>query len=156
MQISEVYKSFTLLMISVLSLGVLSSAAAALEISRFVVYPVGLIIVWLLYVIIVEILPRQSSRKAIAPKMLKRLWVLRGIYVVFSPILHMYRTVARRSGTDEKVTEEEKEEILERAIETVAEHAGIGERIVDDEEKAMIGQIFLLDQTVVREIMIPR
>jgi len=38
----------------------------------------------------------------------------------------------------------------------LAEQAGINEAIIEADEKEMIGHIFLLDQTVVREIMSPR
>jgi CBS domain containing-hemolysin-like protein len=68
----------------------------------------------------------------------------------------MYRSLLQKSGGERTVSEEEKEDIVERAIETVADHAGISQTIVDDEEKEMISQIFLLDQTLVKEIMIPR
>jgi len=78
------------------------------------------------------------------------------VYVIFLPIVKLYRLALKRSGENFPVTEEEKEEIVERAIETLAEEAGIGEAIVEEDEKEMIGQIFQLDQTVAREIMVPR
>jgi magnesium and cobalt transporter len=76
--------------------------------------------------------------------------------VIFLPVVQLYRLALKRSGESSPVTEEEKEEIVERAIETLAEEAGIGEAIVEGDEKEMIGQIFQLDQTVAREIMVPR
>jgi len=57
---------------------------------------------------------------------------------------------------EEQVSERDKEDIIERAIETLADQAGIGEALVEEDEKEMIGQIFQLDETVVREIMVPR
>ena len=109
-----------------------------------------------MYLLVVEVLPKRSSRTAINPGMLKYLWVIRTVYLLFYPVVAAYRRVVKRSMPDEQVTEEQKEEIVERALEAVADHAGISETLVDEEEKEMISQIFLLDQTVVREIMIPR
>ncbi len=155
-QVAEIYKSFWLVIFAVLSVMLVADLADLTGMSQLVLQPVGLAVVWLLYLVLVEALPRRSSRKALNTGMLKHLWIVRTVYVVFYPVVKGYRRILRRSKTDKQVTEEEKEEIVERAIETLAEHAGIGETIVDDEEKEMISQIFLLDQTVVREIMIPR
>ncbi|MEE8576937.1 MAG: hemolysin family protein, partial [candidate division Zixibacteria bacterium] len=57
---------------------------------------------------------------------------------------------------EEPITEEEKDDLIERAIETLADQAGVNQPIVEEDEKQMIGQIFQLDQTLVHEIMIPR
>jgi CBS domain containing-hemolysin-like protein len=78
------------------------------------------------------------------------------IYVLFLPALILYRNALKRQKPEDQPTEDEKEEIVERAIETLAEEAGIAETLVEEDEKKMIGQIFQLDQTVVREIMVPR
>jgi magnesium and cobalt transporter len=56
----------------------------------------------------------------------------------------------------EQLSEEQKEDMVERAIETLAESAGLGEPLVEEDEKEMIGNIFELDQTAIREIMVPR
>ena len=155
-QVAEIYKSFWLVVMAVLSVKLVGDLSAQAGVSQLVLQPVGLAIIWCLYLVFVEALPRRSSRKALNTGILKHLWLIRTVYVLFYPIVKAYRRIIRRSRTDEHVTEEEKEEIVERAIETVAEHAGIGETIVDEEEREMISQIFLLDQTVVREIMVPR
>jgi len=114
-----------------------------------------LMLVWIGYIVFVEYLPRRASRTAINLHMTKRMWLVSIIYFLLSPAVGLYRRALSRS-TGTTVTEEEKEEIVERAIETLAEQAGIGEMIVEKDEKEMIGQIFLLDQTVVKEIMVPR
>lgn len=156
MQVAEAYEAFSLIVITVVSFKLIDRFSVPPGIVTYLVYAVGLAVVWLLHGLVVQVLPRLSSRRGINRAILKHLWVIRVIYLAFVPVVRLYRLVIRRSQADEQVTEEEKEEIVERALDTVAEHAGIGEQIVDDEEKEMISQIFLLDQTVVREIMIPR
>ncbi len=155
-QIAVVYRSFALVIISVLSYKLLTGYAVFEEIPPWVIPAVGILLVWILFVITVEYLPRRSSRKAINNRMVRHLWIISPIYYIFFPIVGGLRGLLKRTNHEIEVTEEEKEEIVERAIETLAEQAGISETIVEQEEKEMIGQIFLLDQTVVREIMVPR
>jgi len=158
MQIAIVYKSLVLIACSFLMIRLANSFITGLdfESSRALITPLCLVAGWLIYILAAEYLPRRSSRRAVSPQMIKHLWGIGIIYVLFSPVIKLYRDALRRSGQTTKVTEEEKEEIVERAIETLADEAGIGESIVEENEKEMIGQIFQLDQTVVKEIMIPR
>ncbi|MCP4685367.1 MAG: HlyC/CorC family transporter [bacterium] len=154
LQVAAVYRSFALIAITASSLIVMTDLIP--EAYLYKTCPIGLAAIWLLYVVLVEYLPRRSSRKAINRRMIRYLWLITAIYVVFFPVVRVYRNALQRIHHDDRVTEEEKEEIVERAIETLAEQAGIGEAIVEEDEKEMIGQIFLLDQTQVREIMAPR
>lgn len=156
LQIAEVYKSFSLIIITIFAVLISQAISLRFQVNLVIVVVISLLLVWFLYIIIVEILPRYSSRKAINVGMIKYLWFIYPIYFVFFPIVQSYRKMLERSTSKEEVSEDEKEDIVERAIETVAEHAGIGETIVDEDEKEMINQIFLLDQTVAKEIMIPR
>jgi len=155
-QLATVYKSFALILVVALTAYVAGEAASGLRLSPLYVYPVALLLVWLLQVCCVEYLARRQSRHAIRRKMLRHLWLVTTVYYLFLPIVASYRNVLQRAPEQNRVTEEEKEDIVERAIETLAETAGIGEAIVEADEKEMIGRIFLLDQTTVREIMVPR
>ncbi len=153
-QVAAVYRSFALIAITACTLVLMNDFVPEEHVYK--VYPLGLAAVWLLHIVLIEYLPRRSSRKAVNRKMIRYLWLIAAIYVVTFPIVRLYRNALLRIQHGDHVTEEEKEEIVERAIETLAEQAGIGEAIVEEDEKEMIGQIFLLDQTQVREIMSPR
>ena len=155
-QIAAVYKAFILILNTGVVTVMLSRLMAEFGGRGQIVTPLGLLIVWLLYIATVEYLPRRSSRKAINVQMTRYLWLISLLYRMFFPIVLLYRGALERVKVDKEVTEEEKEEIVERAIETLAEQAGISEAIIEADEKEMIGHIFLLDQTVVREIMSPR
>ncbi len=156
LQISEIFKSFVLIVITIFAVLFGESFLISTTFNVILTNTIGLVLVWILFIFCAEILPRFSSRKAINSGMVKYIWVIYPIYLIFYPVVHMFRKLIDKTGSNEQVSEEEKEDIVERAIETVAEHAGIGETIVDEEEKEMINQIFLLDQTVAREIMVPR
>ncbi len=155
-QITAVYKSFALVTICILTYHYLNQSGFLTDVPRPVLPLVGVALTWVAYILAVEYLPRRSSRNAINPQMLKYLWFILIVYYVSYPLVQIYRRILTRVTHDTKVTEEEKEEMVERAIETLAEQAGINEVIVEDDEKEMISQIFQLDQTVVREIMVPR
>ncbi|MCH7690743.1 MAG: HlyC/CorC family transporter [candidate division Zixibacteria bacterium] len=155
-QVGVVYKAISLVAITVAAVLFLISVPIEIALAKIIIWSLSLLTVWIGYVLIVEYLPRRSSRTAINSKMIKKLWYLRIITFLMLPIVRKYRSVIIKANAAEPVTEEEKEEIVERAIEALAEQAGIGETLVEEDEKEMIGQIFLLDQKVVREVMIPR
>jgi CBS domain containing-hemolysin-like protein len=155
-QIAAVYKSFALVMITAATFFLVDLNAEAFQVQHRVGFLGALLAAWLVFVVVVEYLPRRSSRTVIGPRMLGAFWLVVLIYVFFSPLVNLYRRSLARSSVTRKVSEEDKEEIVERAIESLADHAGIGESLVEEDEKEMIGQIFLLDQTTVREIMVPR
>ncbi|RKX22651.1 MAG: hypothetical protein DRP35_01415 [Candidatus Zixiibacteriota bacterium] len=155
-QIAIIYKSFILIIISVFAVSLLSSLSDEFHTSLKISIPVGLVVIWLLYIFFVELLPRKASRDVISLNLLKRLWLIEIVYKMFLPIINIYRNSLKKSGEKAHATEEEKDEIIERAIEALADEAGISENIVEEDEKEMITQIFQLDQTIVKEIMIPR
>jgi putative hemolysin len=153
-QVSTIYRSFALIVLTVCALLIVENLIV--RPAADYVFPVSLLIIWLLFIFFAEYLPRRSSRRAVNRRMTRYLWLITTLYVIFYPLVLVYRRALARSNREYQVTEEEKEEIVERAIETLAEQAGISEAIVEEDEKEMIGHIFLLDQTVVREIMSPR
>jgi CBS domain containing-hemolysin-like protein len=153
-QLAIVYKSFILIVSSASVIHLFRKLEV--EVVYGVSSVVGLAILWALYMIIVEYLPRRISRNVIAKGQLRHFWAITLVYIIFFPVVRMYRH--RGAPTrDAQVTQDvDREEIVERAIESLADDAGIGESIVEQEEKEMIGQIFRLDDTTVREIMVPR
>ncbi|RKX27702.1 MAG: hypothetical protein DRP45_00335 [Candidatus Zixiibacteriota bacterium] len=155
-QVATIYKSFVLILTTTCYLFAVDRLTSSSAMDPRYFYLFGLVIMWILHILVIEYLPRSSSRRAINQRMIRYLWLISIFYVVFLPMVRLYRYGLRQAKQDEHVTEEEKEEIVERAIETLADQAGIGETIVEEDEKEMIGQIFLLDQTQVREVMSPR
>ena len=155
-QIATVYKSFALIVLVLLASRILVSISTEFGVNLLYIAPIGLAVIWLLQLFSVEYMARQASRHAIKNRMPRYFWLITLVYVLFYPVVHLYRLALKRSREDEQVTEEEKEDIVERAIETLADQAGIAETIIEEDEKEMIGQIFLLDSTVVKEIMVPR
>ena len=155
-RVAVVYKSLALILITTMTGFLAVKLAVSAGVSPAWVIVPALLLVWTGYILLIEYLPRSMSRRAIKPSMMRWVWLIAAIYYLCYPMLWLYHRAMGRSRDDTPVTEEEKEELVERAIETLADEAGIGETIVEEEEKEMIGQIFLLDQTVAREIMVPR
>ncbi len=155
-QIANIYKSLTLICITVASLELIHMIPISESIGRSAITFAGLVVVWLLFITVADLLPRRTTRSAVNDSMIRYLGFISFLYLVLFPIIFVYRKMLAQAQIEEPVSEEEKEEIVERAIETLAEQAGIGEAIVEEDEKEMIGHIFLLDQTIVKEIMSPR
>lgn len=62
----------------------------------------------------------------------------------------------KASGIDRDDYEDKKEEIIERAIEELADSAGIDEPIMEPDVRQMISNVFELSDSQVREVMVPR
>ncbi|HHI03383.1 MAG TPA: HlyC/CorC family transporter [candidate division Zixibacteria bacterium] len=154
-QIASVFKSFSLVTMTLLGVFMAGEVKALTGLSLAVVYSVLLILIWFFYLIFMEYLPRRRVLRTSEKEIVRYILLFTLIYLFFKPVLGLYSRAFSRFGNDE-VSEEQKEDIVERAIETLAEQSGVAEPIVEEDEKEMIGQIFQLDQTEVREVMVPR
>lgn len=155
-QVASVYKAFSLIAITLFFVLLVQSVSIHLGIVKWIAWPAGLFVLWLGYVMVVEYLPRRSSRFGIHPRMAGRLWLIQLISYLVLPVLSAYRSAIKKGNIYDPLKEKEKEDIVERAIESLAEQSGIGESIVEKKEKDMISRVFLLDRKSVREIMVPR
>lgn len=113
-----------------------------------------LIVIWTLAALVFIYLPRRLSIEKATAKLVKFLPFMSLIYMTISPFISTLSKISGQSLTE--VSEDQKDDIVERAIETLAESAGIGSPIIEEDEKEMIHQIFQLDVTEVEEIMVPR
>lgn len=155
LQLTIVFKSLVLVLVSLMAVLIANNLIGRYGFRTDITYLAGLAIVWVLYLIFTEILPRRRVLRLAEKKILKFLSLYVSVYIIFKPIVSLYSKIFAREKI-EKIPEEQKEDIIERAIETLAEQAGVREQIVEEDEKEMIGQIFQLDVTEVREVMIPR
>ncbi|HVP06849.1 MAG TPA: hypothetical protein VMS71_03330, partial [Candidatus Acidoferrum sp.] len=139
MQVAVVYKSFALVVTTVCATLFVRSIATSLMINPRYFVPIGLVVIWMLHLLFVEYLPRRASRRDISSFFPRYLWLVASVYVVFLPVISLYRRAIRDVKVELQPTEDEKEEIVERAIESLADSAGIGQNIVEEDEKEMIG-----------------
>ncbi len=115
----------------------------------------ALLLVWILSTIVRSVLPKPASADDAARISRVRLvgmvtawWLLRPLRAILVPLSN------RRTKT--KPTAEEREEIVERALETLAHSAGMDDPVIEDDERDMIRGVIGLDATEVREVMVPR
>ncbi len=155
LRLAMLVKSFALVLLSFFAILIGQLVIYDFHLNPAAAMFVALLIVWILHVLFFEYLPRRRSIRQIDQKTVRFLPFLGIIFFIFRPLLKYY---SRLFVTDinAKITEEQKEDIVERAIESLADQAGAGEPIVEEDEKEMIGQIFQLDVTEVREVMVPR
>lgn len=112
-------------------------------------------LIWIATVVCFIYLPRRISPLKTGSGMIRLLPLVNLIYRLGLPIIAVLRRLPARAGAAE-VTEDQKDDIVERAIETLAESAGISTPIIEEDEKEMIHGIFQLDVTEVQEVMVPR
>jgi len=115
----------------------------------------GLVITLLLNLVVAQTISKRVPSKWIEKTLKSRVRMIRFFYVIFRPFVSLLSAVMERYKR-EQLSEEQKEDMVERAIESLADSAGLNEPLVEEEEKEMIGNIFELDQTSVKEIMVPR
>jgi len=119
------------------------------------VYVIILVVFWISALVFFIYLPRRISPRFAKPRLIRFLPLVSLIYMVSSPAITQLGKIS--SGrVPREISEDEKDDIVERAIETLAESAGIPSPIIEEDEKEMIHQIFQLDVTEAEEIMIPR
>ncbi len=121
----------------------------------FPVLAAGLLLVWVLNTLVSGVLPKAAP----LDEATRVSWVsLAGMAVAWwlsRPLRALLgRFTSRRLAV--KPTAEEREEIVERALETLAHSAGLDEPVIEDDEREMIRGVIGLDATEVREVMVPR
>lgn len=115
----------------------------------------AIILLWLVFLIVVQYLSKRVPSKLIMRTLTKRLFLITLIYFIFGPCVHLLlkaQTIYRGG----QISDEKKEDLVERAIESMADSAGIEEPLMEEDEKEMIENIFELDQTPVKAVMVPR
>jgi putative hemolysin len=122
---------------------------------KYAIYFVILAFFWSLAAVMFIYFPRRLTIEKATAKLVKFLPLISLIYALLSPFLSTFSKFSH-PRQQEEVSEEQKDDIIERAIETLAESAGINSPIIEEDEKEMIHQIFQLDVTEVEEIMVPR
>ena len=114
----------------------------------------SVILLWLARFAAAHVLPKRWSPQDDAPISTGHLPGLAVIDIVFGPLVAALEWVLQvRRGPRRPL---EREEIVERAIDTLAESAGMSEPVIEADERAMIQGVIGLENTEVREVMVPR
>jgi len=111
--------------------------------------------IWFLAALYFIYIPRRVTIRNVRAKLIRFLPMMSVFYLVLSPTLQALTRWSQRRPV-EAISEEQKDDIVERAIETLAESAGISTPLIEEDEKEMIHQIFQLDVTEAEAIMVPR
>ncbi len=146
-------RSLFLVLATVFAFAITFSAPPAQPVLTLAIF---LSITFLGFVFFGEALPRYLPAEQGKSALLRYLWLVYFLRVALSPFLFLLRPYQTRLKKTPEELEEQKEELVERAIESLAESAGMGELVVEKEEKEMIQKIFRLDTTEVSEVMVPR
>ncbi len=146
-------RSLALLLATVMAFGII---AASQPVQPVLTLAIFLAITYLGFVFFGEALPRYLPTEPGRSPLVRYWWLVYALRFVFSPLLILLKPYQARLKSTPEELEEQKEELVERALESLAESTGMGELVVEKEEKEMIQKIFRLDTTAVREAMVPR
>ncbi len=110
---------------------------------------------WFIHTSLVAVIAPNLRREQVLDVIQSKAWLLRLLMAISAPavtsIIRFKSSLLEKQDLDEK-----KEEIVERAIEELADSAGIDEPLMGPDLRDMIGNVFDLADSEVREIMIPR
>ena len=128
-------------------------AAGAWRVPQVLLQAAFGVLTWIVFVFVTEAVPRFSRFEIWRNAYLAMPGLVRVSYVLYRPLVALALLLRRGTQPD---TDAGVETVVERALETLAETAGLDEPILDREEVEMIRGVLELDQTEVREIMVPR
>jgi putative hemolysin len=146
-------KSVLFLLMILLTVWFVTRWAAAIGWAWIPSLVAGLLFVWLMRILVGEVLTRAAAEKT-SHISHSGLVSLSTLWWLLSPLVFLLkrpgvRNHARRSA-------EEREEMVERALETLSHSAGMGEPVIEDDERKMIRGVIRLETKEVREVMVPR
>jgi CBS domain containing-hemolysin-like protein len=111
--------------------------------------------IWFLHVMVGDVLPRRVALAEPAPRLLSlRLSALSVIWRLFQPILALTRWIATLRPSPTRSAE--RDDIVERAFDSLADSVGVDESVIEPDERQMIRGVIGLEDTEVREVMVPR
>ncbi|MGH8003987.1 MAG: hemolysin family protein [Limisphaerales bacterium] len=146
-------RSLALLLATVFAFEITFSAQPAQPALALAIF---LSITFLGFIFFGEALPRYFPTEPGKSPLVRYWWLVYALRLLFSPLLILLKPYRARLKSTPEELEEQKEELVERALESLADSTGMGELVVEKEEKEMIQKIFRLDTTEVREVMVPR
>ncbi|MBD3219331.1 MAG: CBS domain-containing protein [candidate division Zixibacteria bacterium] len=122
---------------------------------RAIITIAAIVLLWLIFLTVVQFFSKRVSSRWIVNTLIKKQMLITLLYALFTPFILLFvKTLDIYKG--EKIPEDKKEELVERAIESMADEVGIEEPLMEEDEKEMIENIFELDQTSVKAVMVPR
>lgn len=123
--------------------------------NQYMLQVVLLLVGWFIYLSLIVVFAPNVKQERALETMQSRCWLLMSIMWLCSPLVS-FLISQKEKLVDQKDLDDKKEEIVERAIESLADSAGIDEPLMEQDVKRMIGNIFDLADSEVREVMIPR
>jgi putative hemolysin len=114
-----------------------------------------IVIGWFVYTTLVAVIAPNLKQERALDIIESKTWLLRSFMTISSPAVSSIIKF-KSSLVDQQDLDERKEEIVERAIEELADSAGIDEPAMAPNVRDMIVNVFDLADSEVREVMVPR
>jgi len=126
-----------------------------LPVNHYVLQIVLPLVGWFIYLSLIVVFAPNVRQERALETVQSRCWLLKSVMWLCSPLVS-FLISQKEKLIDKKDLDEKKEEIVERAIESLADSAGIDEPLMEQDVKRMIGNIFDFADSEVREVMVPR
>lgn len=152
---ADLFKSLAFGIMLVLAMWAVPKWCHSTELPLLPCLGVILLSIWFLHVMVGDVLPRRVALAEPAPRLLSlRLAALSMVWRVFQPVLALTRWIAALRPTPTRSAE--RDDIVERAFDSLADSVGMDEPVIEPDEREMIRGVIGLEDTEVREVMVPR
>ena len=125
------------------------------NVQKYAVEIALIVIGWFVYTTLVAVIAPNLKQERVLDVIESKSWMLSSFMLVTSPAVSSIIRF-KSSLIDKQDLDERKEEIVERAIEELADSAGIDEPVMEPNVRDMIVNVFDLADSEVREVMVPR
>ncbi|HUU45182.1 MAG TPA: hemolysin family protein [Acidobacteriota bacterium] len=151
---AEYFKSLAYLIIAGLVIWAVPRWCAKLQLPWPPFLIVALLMTWFVRGLTGEVLPKAAPPEETEDDPQLHLAGLALIWWLLRPAIVISRWFEKRHPAADRTAD--REDIVEHAIDTLAESAGMNEPVIEPDERKMIQGIIGMEDTEVREVMVPR
>lgn len=152
---ADLFKSLAFGVMLALAMWAVPKWCASISWPQIPCLTVIMLVIWFLHVLVGDVLPRRVAHAEPTPQLLSmRLMALSATWNIFRPILALARWIGTLRPSPRRTAE--REEIVERAFDSLADSVGMDEPVIEADEREMIRGVISLEDTEVREVMVPR
>ncbi len=143
------------LIVSTVAWFLIGSRVELPQMQKYAIEAILIIAGWFIHTSLVAVIAPNLRQERVLEVIESQSWLIRILLAISAPavtsIIKFKSTLIGKQDLEDK-----KEEIVERAIEELADSAGIDEPLMGPDLRDMIGNVFDLADAEVREIMVPR
>ncbi|MCH9032447.1 MAG: CBS domain-containing protein, partial [candidate division Zixibacteria bacterium] len=153
---ANLFKWVAFSLVAALSYVIGPDLAVVTNLPTYLSFGICLLVLTAITFLVIEILPRRKSLQRLDSRFFRLIPALRVVFTLSKAYVRFQQRALARQGTSSRLSSELKEEIVERAIESLADQVGASEKLIAEVEGEMIEGVLQLSSMEAQEVMTPR